>query len=78
MQESPLDEMQRYLPNIVYPTRKEVVVETAQRNGASGAVLERLNMLRSRVSGPHEVLIALREGGWSVRDRRATSGAPPG
>lgn len=67
--ETPLDEMQRYLHGMVYPTTRDMVLETAQRNGASGDVINRLSCLRSRVSGPHEVLIVLREGGWTVRDR---------
>lgn len=70
MYETPLDEMQRYLHGMVYPTTKEMVLDTAQRNGASGDVIDRLNTLHSRVAGPHEVLIALRAGGWSVRHRR--------
>ena len=70
MYESPLNELNQYLRGVVYPTTKEFVLETAQRNGASGSVIDRLGMLRSRVSGPHEVLIALRAGGWSVRDRQ--------
>lgn len=67
--ETPLDEMKRYLYGIVYPTTKETVLETAQRNGAHAGVMDRLSCLRSRVAGPHEVLIVLREGGWTVRDR---------
>ena len=70
MYETPLDEVQRYLPGVVYPTTKEVVLDTAQRNGASGHVIDRLHTLHSRVSGPREVLIALRAGGWSVRDHK--------
>lgn len=69
MYETPLDELQKYLHNLVYPAKKELVLETAQRNGAPGPMLDRLNLLRSRVAGPHEVLIALRASGWTVRDR---------
>ena len=68
MQETPLDEMQRYLHGIVYPSKRDMVLQTAERNGAPQSVLQRLSALRSRVSGPHEVLIVLREGGWTVRD----------
>jgi hypothetical protein len=68
--ETPLDELQKYLNNQVYPAKKELVLETAQRNGAPQATLERLQLLHSRVAGPHEVLIALRAGGWAARDKR--------
>ena len=68
MQETPLDEMQRYLHGMVYPAKKDLVLQTAERNGAPASVLQRLSALRSRVAGPHEVLIVLREGGWTVRD----------
>ncbi len=68
MQETPLDEMQRYLHGVVYPSKRDIVLQTAERNGAPSHVLQRLSALKSRVSGPHEVLIVLREGGWTVRD----------
>lgn len=71
MYETPLDELNTYLRGMVYPTTKDMVLETAQRNGASSSVIDRLSMLRSRVAGPHEVLIALRAGGWSVRDHQS-------
>ena len=67
-QDTPLDEMQRYLQGVVYPSKREMVLQTAERNGAPADVLQRLSALRSRVAGPHEVLIVLREGGWTVRD----------
>lgn len=67
-QDTPLDEMQRYLHGVVYPSKREMVLQTAERNGAPTDVLQRLSALKSRVSGPHEVLIVLREGGWTVRD----------
>lgn len=67
-QDTPLDEVQRYLHGIVYPSKREMVLQTAERNGAPADVLQRLSALRSRVAGPHEVLIVLREGGWTVRD----------
>ena len=76
MNETPIEEMQRYLHNVVYPAKKDLVLETAQRNGAPSDVIDRLNLLRSRVSGPHEVVIALRAGGWTVRDRGPGAGAP--
>jgi hypothetical protein len=60
--------MQQYLHNVVYPLKKEALLELAQRNGAPDRVMQRLSALRSRVAGPHEVLIVLREGGWTVRD----------
>ncbi len=67
-QDTPLDEMQRYLHGMVYPSKRELVLQTAERNGAPADVLQRLSALKSRVAGPHEVLIVLREGGWTVRD----------
>lgn len=67
-QETPLDEMQRYLHGMVYPSTRDLVLQTAESNGAPSHVLQRLSALRSRVAGPHEVLIVLREGGWTVRD----------
>jgi len=76
MQETPLDEMQRYLHGVVYPSTREIVLQTAERNGAPQGVLQRLSALRSRVSGPHEVLIVLREGGWTVRDSYVRQRAP--
>ncbi len=66
--DTPLDEMQKYLQGMVYPSKRELVLETAERNGAPSHTLQRLSALRSRVAGPHEVLIVLREGGWTVRD----------
>ncbi len=68
MNGTPLDAMQQYLHGVVYPTKRDVVLETAERNGAPSSVLQRLSALRSRVAGPHEVLIVLREAGWTVRD----------
>jgi hypothetical protein len=68
MNGTPLDAMQQYLHGVVYPTKRDVVLATAERNGAPADVLRRLSALRSRVAGPHEVLIVLREGGWTVRD----------
>lgn len=68
MSETPIEEMQKYLHGMVYPTKRDVVLQTAERNGAPSSVLQRLSALRSRVSGPHEVVIVLREGGWTVRD----------
>ena len=67
-QDTPLDEMQKYLHGMVYPATRDLVLQTAERNGAPSDVLQRLSALRSRVAGPHEVLIVLREGGWTVRD----------
>lgn len=67
-QDTPLDEMQRYLHGVVYPSKRELVLQTAEGNGAPADVLQRLSALKSRVAGPHEVLIVLREGGWTVRD----------
>ncbi len=66
--DTPLDEMQKYLQGMVYPSKRELVLETAERNGAPSHTLQRLSALRSRVAGPHEVLIVLREGGWTARD----------
>ncbi len=71
MAETPLDQLQRYLNDVVYPSKREIVLQTAERNGAPAQTLRALSALRSRVSGPHEVLIVLREGGWTVRDSRA-------
>jgi hypothetical protein len=76
MQETPLDEMQKYLHGVVYPSKRELVLQTAERNGAPANVLQRLSALKSRVSGPHEVLIVLREGGWTVRDTDIRQTAP--
>ena len=75
MQETPLDEMQRYLQGVVYPSKRELVLETAERNGAPSHMLQRLSALKSRVAGPHEVLIVLREGGWTVRDTEVRQSA---
>ena len=75
MQDTPLDEMQKYLGGVVYPSKRELVLQTAERNGAPSSVLQRLSSLRSRVSGPHEVLIVLREGGWTARDTEIRQGA---
>ena len=75
MQETPLDEMQRYLEGVVYPSKKELVLQAAERNGAPSHMLQRLSALRSRVSGPHEVLIVLREGGWTARDTEVRQSA---
>jgi hypothetical protein len=58
--EPPTLQIQKYVRGVIYPTRREVVVEAAQRNGAPPEVIERLNNLLPRVSGPHEVQIALR------------------
>ncbi len=70
-EDTPIDEMQKYLHGMVYPTKRDVILETAQRNGAPSSMLQRLSALRSRVSGPHEVLIVLREAGWTVRDTQS-------
>ena len=75
-QDTPLDEMQRYLHGVVYPSKREMVLQTAERNGAPADVLQRLSALRSRGAGPHEVLIVLREGGWTVRDTEIRQTAP--
>lgn len=71
MYETPLDELQRYLHGMVYPSKKDMVLQTAERNGAPASVLQRLSALKSRVAGPHEVLIVLREAGWTARDTEA-------
>lgn len=71
MYETPLDELQRYLHGMVYPSKRDMVLQTAERNGAPANVLQRLSALKSRVAGPHEVLIVLREAGWTVRDTEA-------
>lgn len=76
MQDTPLDEMQKYLHGVVYPSKRDLVLQTAERNGAPANVLQRLSALKSRVSGPHEVLIVLREGGWTVRDTDIRQTAP--
>ena len=60
MSEAPFEQLNRYVRGVIYPTRREVVVEAAQRNGAPADVIEKLNHLLPRVSGPHEVQIALR------------------
>lgn len=75
MNDTPLDELQKYLQGVVYPTTRDVVVQTAERNGAPANTLQRLSALKSRVSGPHEVMIVLREGGWTVRDTQIRQGA---
>ena len=75
MNETPLDELQRYFNDVVYPSKRELVMETAQRNGAPDSVMQRLAALRSRVAGPHEVLIVLREAGWTRRDTEARPAA---
>lgn len=74
MYETPLDEMQRYLHGVVYPSTKDTVIETAQRNGAPAGMIDRLGGLRTRVAGPHEVVIALRAGGWTMRDKQVGFG----
>ena len=61
MSEAPVQQLQRYVHGVHYPSRREIVVEAAQRNGAPAEVIERLNHLLPRVAGPHEVLIALRQ-----------------
>lgn len=61
MSDSPIQELQKYVHGVHYPSRRELVVEAAQRNGAPADTLERLNHLLPRVAGPHEVLIALRQ-----------------
>lgn len=58
--EPPTLQIQKYIRGVIYPTRREVVIDAAQRNGAPPEVIERLNYLLPRVSGPHEVQIALR------------------
>lgn len=77
MYETPLDELHRYLHGVVYPTTRDVVLQTAERNGAPAAAMQRLSALRSRVAGPHEALIVLREGGWTVRDTRGQQASQP-
>ena len=71
MDETPLDELQRYMNDVVYPAKKDLVLQTAERNGAPDHMMQRLSALKSRVSGPHEVLIVLREAGWTRRDTDA-------
>ena len=61
MSEAPVQQLQRYVHGVHYPSRREIVIEAAQRNGAPAEVIERLNHLLPRVAGPHEVLIALRQ-----------------
>ncbi len=61
MSDTPVEELQKYVHGVHYPSRREIVVEAAQRNGAPDGVIERLNHLLPRVAGPHEVLIALRQ-----------------
>jgi hypothetical protein len=60
MSEAPFEQLNRYVTGVHYPSRREIVLEAAQRNGAPADVIEKLNHLLPRVSGPHEVLIALR------------------
>ena len=60
MSEAPFEQLNKYVRGVIYPTRREVVVEAAQRHGAPPDVIEKLNHLLPRVSGPHEVQIALR------------------
>ncbi len=74
MDETPLDQLQRYLNDVVYPSKRDIVLQTAERNGAPASTLRALGALKSRVSGPHEVLIVLREGGWTVRDSHGQEG----
>ncbi len=61
MSEAPVQQLQRYVHGVHYPSRREIVIEAAQRHGAPAEVIERLNYLLPRVAGPHEVLIALRQ-----------------
>ena len=61
MSEAPVQQLQRYVHGVHYPSRREIVIEAAQRNGAPAEVIEALNHLLPRVAGPHEVLIALRQ-----------------
>ncbi|HEV2724410.1 MAG TPA: DUF2795 domain-containing protein [Thermoleophilaceae bacterium] len=61
MSDSPVQELQKYVHGVHYPSRREIVVEAARRNGAPDSVIEKLNHLLPRVAGPHEVLIALRQ-----------------
>ncbi len=60
MSEAPFEQLNRYVRGVHYPSTREIVVEAAQRNGAPADVIEKLNHLLPRVSGPHEVQIALR------------------
>ena len=60
MSEAPFEQIQKYIRDVIYPTRREVVIDAAQRNGAPPDVIEKLQYLLPRVSGPHEVQIALR------------------
>lgn len=60
MSEAPFEQLNRYVRGVIYPTRREIVIEAAQRNGAPADVIEKLNHLLPRVAGPHEVQIALR------------------
>jgi hypothetical protein len=60
MSEAPFEQLQRYVRGVHYPSRREIVIEAAQRNGAPPEVIEKLNHLLPRVAGPHEVQIALR------------------
>ncbi len=61
MSEFPFVQLQKYVTGVHYPSRREIVLEAAQRNGAPADVLDKLGHLLPRVSGPHEVLIALRQ-----------------
>lgn len=60
MSEAPFEQLNRYVRGVHYPTRREIVIEAAQRNGAPADVIEKLSHLLPRVAGPHEVQIALR------------------
>lgn len=60
MSDAPFEQLNKYVRGVTYPSRREIVVDAAQRNGAPGDVIEKLNHLLPRVAGPHEVLIALR------------------
>ena len=60
MGDAPFEQLNRYVTGVHYPTKREVVVEAAQRNGAPPDVIEKLSHLLPRVGGPHEVQIALR------------------
>lgn len=60
MTEAPFEQLSKYVRGVHYPSSREIVVEAAQRGGAPADVVEKLNHLLPRVSGPHEVLIALR------------------
>ena len=57
--EPPTLQIQKYI-KVIYPCRREQVLESAQQNGAPPDVIEKLQYLLPRVSGPHEVQIALR------------------